>query len=786
MLVKHRDNFTGPFLEIISAARSAMGAIPPAFPLSATVAVNPFLGLSGMGLEQAADRLGRVGGLRLTLPRSHFAAKLRAGEITDADLAAAAADAGLTLSDLTAALDGPETEAVPLATIADLAAEVSGIDWPAILLDRIGSFCAARFDQGQALWPLAGAGGLYSAWRAHATHDLTPEIAGLAGFADHVAASPDDAWSAVARAVGTVGIGSAEANLYFHALLHRLGGWAQAARWQVWQAELSGETSGALTDLLAIRLVWDDALFSHYAARISERWAGARQEFAKERSDLHGLCIDAALQSAAERATQRDLAGRLAAPAPRAAVAPELQAAFCIDVRSEVFRRALESLDPAIETIGFAGFFGLPLAHRPFGAVEAEPHLPVLLRPALKSAPDAPATVEEAARITARATRAWGRFRQAAVSSFAFVEAVGPLYGAKLLRDSIGLRGKPAPCEPAPAIEGLGAGAKIATAAKVLGAMSLRSGFAPVVLLVGHGAHVVNNAHHSALNCGACGGRTGEVSARALAALLNDPETRKGLEGQGISVPATTRFIAALHDTVTDAVTLFDAPEGMEKLSAWLAAAGRIARAERAKRLPRSGKSGHALLKRGSDWAETRPEWGLSGCASFIAAPRHRSAGRDLGGRAFLHSYDWRQDEGFATLELILTAPVVVASWISLQYYGSTVAPQAFGGGNKLLHNVVGGFGVLEGHGGAPRVGLPWQSVHDGAGLQHDPLRLSVVVEAPADAITAIIARHTGLRDLFDNGWLHLLRMDEAGQLADRYLRGLRWEPVVAAGAMPA
>jgi hypothetical protein len=52
-------------------------------------------------------------------------------------------------------------------------------------------------------------------------------------------------------------------------------------------------------------------------------------------------------------------------------------------------------------------------------------------------------------------------------------------------------------------------------------------------------------------------------------------------------------------------------------------------------------------------------------------------------------------------LELIMTAPVVVASWISLQYYGSSVAPEAFGGGNKLIHNVVGGIGVVEGNGGS-------------------------------------------------------------------------------------
>lgn len=780
MLVKHRDNFTGPFLEIINAARAAMQAIPPAFPLSATVAVNPFLGQSATSLAETSARLGRVGGLRLTLPRAHFAAEVAAGRITQADLAAAAAASGLSLTDLVAALDAPEPAPQALPTVAELAAGLSGIDWPAILLDRIGSFCAARFDQGQALWPLPAGEGLYPAWRAQATHDLSPEIAGLTGFADHVAACPDDAWSAVARAVTALGITAAGAELYFHTLLHRLGGWAQAARWQLWQAELQGGTDGSLADLLALRLIWDEALLARYGAPLADSWAKARDRFAEPAAPGRDDRLDAALQTAAEYAAQRRLSGILHGPAAQSPT-PKLQAAFCIDVRSEVFRRALESLDPAIETIGFAGFFGLPLAHRPFGAVAAEPHLPVLLRPALHSAPAAAAAVEEAARTAARATRAWGRFRQAAVSSFAFVEAVGPLYGAKLLRDALGLGGKPAAPEPAPVIAGLDRAAKVAIAAKVLGAMSLRSGFAPVVLLVGHGAHVVNNAHHSALQCGACGGQSGAVSARALAALLNDPETRAGLPGQGIDLPATTRFIAALHDTVTDEVTLYDATDGLAGVTAWLQQAASLARAERAARLPRAGHRGRALQARARDWAETRPEWGLSGCASFIAAPRARTKGRNLGGRAFLHSYDWRQDKDFATLELILTAPVVVASWISLQYYGSTVAPQAFGGGNKLLHNVVGGFAVLEGHGGAPRVGLPWQSVHDGERLQHDPLRLTVLVEAPAQAITDVLSRHAGVRDLFDHAWLHLLRLDETGQIADRYRQGLRWEPCTTA-----
>jgi len=147
----------------------------------------------------------------------------------------------------------------------------------------------------------------------------------------------------------------------------------------------------------------------------------------------------------------------------------------------------------------------------------------------------------------------------------------------------------------------------------------------------------------------------------------------------------------------------------------------------------------------------------------------------DLQGRAFLHSYDWQDDAGFGTLELILTAPVVVASWISLQYYGSSVAPQAFGGGNKLIHNVVGGIGVMQGNGGVLRPGLPWQSIHDGEALAHDPLRLSVMVEAPQQAISDVLEKHPDVQALFDNGWLHLFALKE-GKVAARYRPGRIWD----------
>jgi uncharacterized protein YbcC (UPF0753/DUF2309 family) len=501
--------------------------------------------------------------------------------------------------------------------------------------------------------------------------------------------------------------------------------------------------------------------------------------------------VDAILQDAFERSGQRGLAETLAAPGTAAMGSrPTLQAAFCIDVRSEVFRRALESLSSGIQTLGFAGFFGLAASHRRFASDVQERRLPVLLNPGLTTCSGGPedATADQSARFKARAKRAWGRFKLAAVSSFAFVEATGPIYVSKLLSDALGLHGAPTPNDPAPRLDpALDLATRTKAAETVLRAMSLTTDFARLVLLVGHGANVVNNPQASGLHCGACGGYSGEVNARLLAALLNDPEVRAGLRPQGIDIAADTLFLGALHDTTTDAVTLYaddrpsaSHPSDIRQAKAWLEAAGAISRGERALRLPRAAGQG-SLKRRSRDWAEVRPEWALAGCKAFIAAPRRRTAGKSLEGRAFLHDYDWKTDRDFSVLELIMTAPVVVANWISLQYYGSTVAPEAFGGGNKLLHNVVGGIGVVEGNGGPMRTGLAWQSVHDGERYVHEPLRLSVCIEAPREAMTQILARRDGVRALFDNRWLHLFALDETGRMAWRYTGDLQWAAMSAA-----
>ena len=788
----------------LAAAELAARAIPPLWPLASSVAVNPFLGQAGESLAVTAARLARVAGIPVTMPRSWYLERMSSGEIRDDDLAGALAAAPAvfrpaSLAELKILAQQVATPLRALPTVADLAAEVSGIDWPGLIADRVSVWASGYFDEGQALWAAPRPKGAYSAWRAVAIHDLTPEIVGLRGFAAFVADAPERAHEALVAAIQHLLLGPEALETYFHQLLMTLGGWSQFARYRVWESELGGRRDETLIELLTIRVLWEHALHLRYAEQIRARWQGVRGAHAEAVVPTAAFWVDAILQEAAERAAQRRLAHTLARPPQRLpGTQPVLQAAFCIDVRSEVVRRALESLDPGIQTLGFAGFFGLGVSHRRFASDASERRLPVLLKPGLSSRSGA---AEDAARdhqmrITARAIRAWGRFKLAAVSSFAFVEATGPLYVAKLLRDTLALHDPVPDVEPPPQFDpAVDLESRTSIAEAVLRAMSLTQGFSRLVLLVGHGATVVNNPHASALQCGACGGYSGEVNARLLAGVLNDAAVRARLASRGIEIPVDTLFLGALHDTTTDGFTLYaadrpsrDHQAAIEQARAWLADAGRLTRAERAVRLP-GAQGERSVLRRSRDWAEVRPEWALAGCQSFIAAPRSRTAGRSFEGRAFLHDYDWRRDTGFPVLELILTAPVVVASWISLQYYGSTVAPQAFGAGNKLLHNVTGGIGVVEGNGGLLRGGLPWQSVNDGQHAVHEPLRLAVCIEAPCEAIAGVLERHAGVRALFDHRWLHLFALDDQGQMAWRYAGDLKWTPMdaidVAGAARP-
>lgn len=815
---------------------AACERIAPLWPLKHFVAVNPFFGLRDLGFQDASDALARITGQGLYMPRDYYRDQLASGRIGRDDLKAAIERCGSRLDadtvERTLATPAPQPR-LGMAPVSEVLERVEGGLWSSFVAERISLHCAAHFDLGQAIvsmpWRRLP---LYSSWRKAAGIDRSPAMMGLRGFRRAVARLPAEPREAIALAIARLGIPDAAVERYLHASLMSVGGWAAWARYLRWQAELAGSRDDAIVDLLAIRLMWDMLLFEEKGSpALVARWremlaASMRPPSAKRQASAE---IDRILLAAMEIGFQRSVIAGLAsvpeASVPdRAAARPAVQAAFCIDVRSEVFRRALETVAPEVQTIGFAGFFGIFIEHVPLGSAVARRHVPVIFNPSYRICERVKGGDREGVQAQRQRriglSKAWKGFKLSAASCFSFVESAGLMYAPKLVADSFGWSRPvpdphsqgldpdivarvgptleavaPEPCGTGHAASGIPEADRLDQAERILRAMSMTEGFARLVLLAGHGSTTVNNPHATGLDCGACAGQTGEASARVVAALLNDRGVRQGLAERGIAIPEDTWFLAGLHDTTTDSLQLFDTDEvpaalgpDQERLRQWLEQAGDLTRMERAALLGLGGLPDRAVAaevrRRSRDWSHVRQEWALANNAAFIAAPRARTAGLDLGGRAFLHEYVWQKDEGFKILELIMTAPMVVANWINMQYYGSVVDNRRFGSGNKVLHNVVGGaIGVLEGNSGELRIGLPLQSLHDGRRWVHEPLRLSVFIEAPETAIEAIVARHALVRQLVDNGWLHLLRIG-ADDGVHRRLPGGPWERCAAASAI--
>ncbi|HET6846317.1 MAG TPA: DUF2309 domain-containing protein, partial [Anaerolineales bacterium] len=476
---------------------------------------------------------------------------------------------------------------------------------------------------------------------------------------------------------------------------------------------------------------------------------------------------------------------------------PLAQVVFCIDVRSEVFRRHLEHRG-GYETLGLAGFFGVPLEYQAFSTQVTVSQCPVLLKPKnqIREVPRSyHGTLAErhktAARLGAAGHLLLHDLKENVVTPYVMVEALGWFFGLPLLcktlfprwyhnsirwakqlllpsvattltvekitreaaddmitteqhaqireilRERFGLRGTAlSPIlldkirkkaigheegingEIAAAL-GLGQEAEEAFYRELreryrislrgiserldrltqtgfsvteqayfveaaLRLMGLTSNFARVVLFCAHGSTSQNNPYESALDCGACGGNHGLPNARTIATMGNSPGVREVLRGRGIKIPSDTHFFAAQHDTASDQVRIVDLEDvppthrkDLQRLIADLEEAGAQTALERGVKLDvlaGSSQTHHGrqlACRRSEHWAEVRPEWGLSRNSFMVIGRRALTQSVDLQGRAFLHSYDYRQDTSGRLLETIMTAPLVVAQWINMEHYFS-------------------------------------------------------------------------------------------------------------------
>lgn len=847
-------------LDIPHLVKSASTVIAPLGPINKFAARSPWAGLEGNTFEHVARRIKVINDVDIYPSESILQSARNRGEINSGFLEIGLQN-WLDLQSLelprevaeqycrTALLEG-ETSVNRLAIpgLKNLAKKLSGFKYQineksfvqtySQRLEQQGNekmtkdvnrhtikWCKLFLDESQAILTMPNREkGFYQAWRTLAPNDpdLHPTVR------KKLNELPKESSLALKEALFSLDIPYSEIEDYLKAHLLALPGWAGMMLWRLQQSK---EENTFVMDYLAVRMVMEWVMMEPYLplpkqkiegnlllepliaswvhwgnlsvqtwSQLSYKEVKAHLQLAYRFDEIlrHKLWLEAWEKTYEDQLMKRITTRQTTVAQP---AKPALaQFAFCIDVRSEPFRRHLEQAGP-FETFGTAGFFGLPIETCELGNQHSHHSLPVMFQPQFKV--KEAASIVEAKKYQQRQHVAhslgttFKTMKHNMLSSLLLPEISGPLLSFQTLARSFAPRGigyafrkiyeswlrKPS-TELSLGQEhssekdlpiGFSEEEQVYYVRKALKMMGLTEHFAPLVVICGHGSHSTNNPYASALDCGACGGASSAFNARVLAALCNLPRVRSVLASEGISIPKDTVFVAAEHITSLDELRFLTVPKlsdaarkALDFVQTILQKVSKEANGERLLHLPRLGAFSNnpkAEARRlAEDWSEVRPEWGLARNAAFIIGDRKLTQACNLDGRTFLHNYDWRKDQNGAILSNIITGPATVAQWISLQYYASTVAPHFYGSGNKATQTITAGIGVMQGNASDLLAGLPWQSVmKSDQEFYHVPLRLLVVIQAPREFIKRLLDHDSVFHQKVKNGWIRLSSIDPDG-----------------------
>jgi len=467
-----------------------------------------------------------------------------------------------------------------------------------------------------------------------------------------------------------------------------------------------------------------------------------------------------------------------ARPRP-AAVATSFQAVFCIDERECSLRRHIENVDPACETLGAPGFFGVEFYFQPENGKFYEKLCPAPVTPRYLIKEFGAGQEREHELLYTGKTHSLlpGFFAALTLGFFAGLRLILHLFRPKMspaisnafahMNDRAQLLIENKSVEDRE--NGLQIGFTIeemtTRVEAQLRGMGLIKDFAPIVYIIAHGSSSANNPHHGAHDCGACSGRPGSVNARVFAFMANHPKVRESLYHKGIEIPAATQFVGGLHDTAADEIAYFDEQILTEKNTA-LHVTNKVAfekaldlnAKERSRRFASIDskmdirKIRKAIKDRSVSLFEPRPELGHGTNTLCIVGRRSLTKGLFLDRRAFLNSYDYRTDREGALLPGIMRPLGPVCGGINLEYYFSRVDNYKLGAGTKLPHNVMGLIGVANSSDGDLRPGLPVQMIE-----VHDPVRLLIVVEHFPEVVLKTIQSDPAMYEWYINEWVHLV-----------------------------
>ncbi|UOA10873.1 DUF2309 domain-containing protein [Methylobacter sp. S3L5C] len=465
---------------------------------------------------------------------------------------------------------------------------------------------------------------------------------------------------------------------------------------------------------------------------------------------------------------------------------PEAQALFCIDDRECSLRRHLEASNPAIETLGAAGFFGIDFFYQGLNDAYPVAQCPNIITPKhlIKEASrkqQNDKTKSKSGNLTNMHFTAHSIFR-----GWLFTQTLGIGYAIRMAWNVFRPGSKLPSIRTLSEVEththlhllresedltedGYLLGFSFPEMADRVGGLlrniGLTQHFSPLVVIVAHGSSSVNNPHFAAYDCGACSGKPGAPNARAFAWMANHDTVRAILFESGIEIPVNTRFVAALHNTSRDEITYFDkqllkqhpAP-GLPAFQKAMKQALENNAGERCRWFelgPQSqtNKKAHQhVIERSSSIFEPRPEYNHSNNLYAIVGRRALTKNLFMDRRAFLHSYDPQTDTQGDIMARILSAVIPVCGGINLEYLFSRIDNSVYGAGTKLPHNVIGLLGVANGVEGDLRTGLPSQMIE-----VHQPARLLIVVEQMPAILDKTIAKLGGLKEWLDNEWVRFV-----------------------------